>query len=58
MLIRVILLFLVLMAALAMFGKLKLPGSRRPPGRLDARKCPKCGTYRVGKGPCNCGYDG
>lgn len=58
MLVRVVLLFLVLMAALAMFGKLKLPSLKPPSKRLEARKCPKCGSYKVGKGPCNCGHGG
>ena len=54
MLLRVVLLFLVLMALLGMFGKMRLP---KPPDirRLNGRKCPKCGTYRIGSGPCPCG---
>jgi hypothetical protein len=58
MLVRAVLLFLIVIAALAFFGRLRLPGPRKPQGRLNARKCPKCGTYRIGKGPCSCGYEG
>lgn len=57
MLFKIISLFLVGMAVLAMFGKLRMPriggGAKR---QLDALKCPKCGTFRIGKGPCNCGH--
>lgn len=53
MLIRVVLLFLIGMIALAMFGKLRLPKSRFT-DKLAARKCPKCGSFRIGSGPCPC----
>ena len=43
--------FLIGMAVLAMFGKLRVPGARR----LAAAKCSKCGRYRIGRGPCGCG---
>ena len=52
--VRVVLIFLILMLALAMFGKLRLP-KRPPTDRLSARRCPKCGTFRIGRGPCPCG---
>ncbi|WP_199525867.1 hypothetical protein [Rhodosalinus halophilus] len=54
MLLKVAVLFLVFMAVLAMFGKLRLP---RLPGRqaLSSRRCRHCGRYRIGKGPCPCG---
>ena len=42
------------MVVLAMFGKLRLPGQ----DKLAARKCPGCGRYRIGKGPCACGKGG
>ena len=45
---------LVAMVVLAMFGKLRLPGQ----DKLAARKCPGCGRYRIGKGPCACGKGG
>ena len=47
---KIVILFLVFMAVLAMFGKLRVPGSKR----LAKAKCPKCGRYRIGKGPCPC----
>jgi uncharacterized OB-fold protein len=53
MLIKGILLFLVGMAVLAMFGRLRFPGQ----ARLAAAKCKSCGKYRIGKGPCSCGKD-
>jgi len=48
---KIITLFLLGMAVLAMLGKLKLPGQKR----LASQKCPRCGRYRIGKGPCPCG---
>ncbi|MEC3862836.1 hypothetical protein VK792_16200 [Mesobacterium sp. TK19101] len=51
MLVKIITFFLLGMAVLAMFGKVKLPGQKR----LASQKCPKCGRYRIGKGPCPCG---
>ncbi len=52
--IKIVTLFLVGMAVLAMFGKLRFPGQKR----LDAARCPKCGRFRIGKGPCQCGHGG
>ncbi|MBT9384875.1 hypothetical protein KM176_13475 [Pseudooceanicola sp. CBS1P-1] len=54
MVLKIVLLFLVLMGVLAMFGKLHLLGfgnGRR--GRKPA-KCPSCGRYLIGSGPCPC----
>jgi len=51
MIIKIVSLFLIGMVVLAMFGRLKFPGQRR----LASHKCPKCGRYRIGKGPCDCG---
>jgi hypothetical protein len=48
--IKVILLFLIGMAVLAMFGKLRFPGQ----SRLRSAQCPSCGRYRIGKTPCAC----
>jgi len=48
--VKIISLFLIGMAVLAMFGRLRLPGSKR----LAQAKCPKCGRFRIGKGPCSC----
>ncbi|CUH66102.1 hypothetical protein TG4357_02237 [Thalassovita gelatinovora] len=50
MIFKVIVLFLAGMAVLAMFGKFRFPGQ----DRLKAAKCPRCGRYRIGKGPCPC----
>jgi hypothetical protein len=52
MLMKVMALFLVGMAVLAMFGKLRYPGQKQ----LRALKCPRCGRYRLGKGSCSCGH--
>jgi hypothetical protein len=51
---KIVSLFLIFMAVLAMFGKLRVPGLTR----LRSAKCPACGRYRIGKGPCPCGKDG
>ena len=50
MLIKVVALFLVFMAVLAMFGKWQFPGA----ARLAAQKCKNCGRFRIGKGQCPC----
>lgn len=47
---KVIVLFLVFMMVLAMFGRLRFPGQKR----INSMKCPKCGRYRIGSGPCAC----
>jgi len=52
--VKAVTLFLIGMAVLAMFGRLRLPGTRRP----GSVKCPACGAYRIGKGPCSCGHEG
>lgn len=51
---KIIALFLVVMAVLAMFGKLRFPGQ----SRLNAARCPACGRFRIGKAPCGCGRGG
>lgn len=48
--VKIVTLFLVLMGVLAMFGKLRVPGAKR----LASAKCPKCGRFKIGKGPCSC----
>lgn len=50
MIVKIIALFLVAMMVLAFFGKLRFPGQKK----LAALKCPKCGRYRIGSGPCSC----
>jgi hypothetical protein len=54
---KVVALFLVVMAVLAMFGKLRMP---RLPGRdrLASARCPRCGRFRIGKSGCGCGGKG
>lgn len=60
MLIKVIALFLVVMVALAVFGRLRFPtrsGRKLPPkpGKLTHPKtCDRCGKYIIGSGGCDC----
>lgn len=51
MIVKIVFLFLIFMGVLAMFGRLRFPGQKK----LASRKCPNCGRYRIGKGPCSCG---
>ncbi|MEM7487796.1 MAG: hypothetical protein AAF390_01595 [Pseudomonadota bacterium] len=53
MLIKIVTLFLIGMAVLAMFGRLRIPGSAKL-AKLRG-KCPACGAPRVGRAPCPCG---
>ncbi|WP_435139402.1 hypothetical protein [Pseudopelagicola sp. nBUS_19] len=48
--VKIVTLFLVGMAVLAMIGKLRFPGQKR----LQSVKCQKCGRYKIGRGPCAC----
>ena len=60
MLIKVVSLFLIAMLVLGMFGKLRLPKRPRFKRRDKigtASKCPRCGAFNPGKGPCPCGHD-
>ncbi len=50
MLFKAVSIFLAFMALLAMFGKLRYPGQKR----IESRKCPRCGRFRIGRGPCDC----
>jgi hypothetical protein len=50
MIIKVVSLFLVGMLVLAMFGKLRFPGQ----GKLNARRCQKCGKFLIGASQCRC----
>lgn len=50
--IKIVSLFLIGMLVLAMFGRLRFPGQQK----LKNAKCPKCGRFRLGKGPCECGH--
>ncbi|MDX2484760.1 MAG: hypothetical protein QNK42_13975 [Pseudodonghicola sp.] len=51
---KIVTLFLVGMAVLAMFGKLRFPGQKK----LSSMRCPRCGRFRIGSGPCACGHKG
>ena len=49
---RIVLLLIAAALLMAILGRLRLP---KPPGRpavQSARKCPDCGAYMVGDGPC------
>jgi len=48
---KIVAIFLVVIAVLGIFGKLRVPGARK----LAQKKCPRCGRYRIGRGPCSCG---
>lgn len=50
MLVKIAALFLVFIAVLGMFGRLRFPGQ----SLVESRKCPRCGRYKIGKGPCPC----
>jgi hypothetical protein len=47
---KIVTIFLVVMAVLAMFGKLSFPGKKH----LTSVRCPACGRFKIGKGPCAC----
>lgn len=53
--VKVVTLFLIAMAVLALFGRLRVPGigSRK----TGMRRCRSCGRPIVGKGGCDCGKD-
>ena len=51
MMLKIVVLFLIGIAVLAMFGKLHLL-RRRPKARVT---CLSCGRPMIGKGPCDCG---
>jgi uncharacterized OB-fold protein len=50
-LVKIVSFFLIGMVALAMFGRLRVPGAQR----LMARKCKACGKHLIGRAPCDCG---
>ncbi|MEM1100944.1 MAG: hypothetical protein AAGH73_05370 [Pseudomonadota bacterium] len=54
MILKIVTLFLIVIAVMAMFGRLRFPGQERLQ-RLTAKKCRACGRPRIGKGPCPCG---
>ncbi|WP_176244141.1 hypothetical protein [Pseudoruegeria aquimaris] len=50
--VKIVTFFLIGMVILAMFGKLRFPGQNK----LASRRCPGCGRYKLGRGPCGCGH--
>jgi hypothetical protein len=52
--VKIVTLFLIFMVVLAMFGRLRIPGAQQLSKLNAAKKCPKCGRFRIGKGPCAC----
>jgi len=57
MIVKIVLLFLIGMAVLAMFGRLRIPGAEAARRLGGGRKCPKCGRHRIGRGRCECGHE-
>ncbi len=62
MLVKVVLVFLVAMMGLAIFGRLRIPRRKLPPGAGKAAArvaapviCIRCGTPIPGPGNCACG---
>ncbi|GGG80770.1 hypothetical protein GCM10011415_32760 [Salipiger pallidus] len=53
MLAKIVAIFLVVIGLLGIFGKLRMPGK----AQLTNKKCPRCGRYRIGRGPCGCGKE-
>lgn len=58
--VKAALLFLIFIFALGIFGRLRLPKSDLAQRMRRRGKCPDCGRYRIGAGPCACrgGKDG
>ena len=54
---KLITLFLVFMAVLAMFGRLRWPG-KGGGGLPKPKLCPACGRYNLRGGPCRHCQDG
>ena len=50
MILKAVTFFLIGMAVLAMFGKLRLPGQKK----LQSKRCPQCGRFKIGSGLCPC----
>jgi len=54
--IKAVILFLAFMGVLAVFGKKRTSKPKVTSKRTEtARKCPKCGAFKIGTGPCACG---
>ena len=55
--VKVVTLFLVVLAVLAMLGRIRMPDFLRPGKRrkeLRVAKCPNCGAYLLGGDKCDC----
>lgn len=55
--VKVVTFFLIAIMVLALFGKLrmpKLPALKKKKTIETARKCSKCGSYKIGDKPCAC----
>jgi len=50
MFLKIVVIFLLVMMLIGMVGKVFNPDAKPKP-KL-ARKCPKCGSFVIGKGPC------
>ena len=50
MILKIVSFFLIGMVVLGMFGKLRLPKVKA----LEAKRCAKCGSFKIGKSPCVC----
>ncbi|MGO4852437.1 hypothetical protein [Phaeovulum sp. W22_SRMD_FR3] len=56
--VKIITLFLIVIAALAVFGRFRISGfGKKKPKKLTAR-CLACGRPRIGTSPCPCGGAG
>jgi hypothetical protein len=53
MLIKVILIFLLAMVALAFIGRLRLPAAFRPQAVAKPTACKRCGRFAI-EGTCDC----
>ncbi|SPH23415.1 hypothetical protein DEA8626_02478 [Defluviimonas aquaemixtae] len=53
MIIKIVTFFLIGIAILALFGRLRLPW--QGPRKLRAARCPNCGRPQIGQRPCDCG---
>lgn len=54
MILKIVTLFLIVIAVMAMFGRLRFPGQEQLQ-RLTTKKCRSCGRPKIGKGSCPCG---
>lgn len=54
MIFKIVSLFLVFIAVLAMFGKLRVSTISKALGVKKPGKCKKCGRFQIGSGPCAC----